>query len=130
MTKRPSHSRAPKTKTKTSNRRPLAPISLGWPLGCATKKEGRKNYKKERLPLFSGSITMPPRRRKSTKPRSKRTRLKTWGTTTQRQRGRGLLEAALTGIELGKSKKYKRMGAIGARGHYRTPWPGVKPWKV
>ena len=77
---------------------------------------------------------MPQRRRKTKRPRqSKRARkawLKKWGTTTQRQWGRGLLEAALTGVELGKSKKYKRMGAVGARGHYRTPWPGVKPWEM
>ena len=31
---------------------------------------------------------------------------------------------------IGKSKNYKRMGAVGARGHYRSPWQGVKPWEL
>ena len=51
--------------------------------------------------------------------------LKKWGTTTQR--GQGLLEAALTGVELGRSKKYKRMGAVGAKGHYTRRYA---PWEV
>ena len=47
----------------------------------------------------------------------------------RRQRGRGLLStlasAAKLGYKLGKDKKYKRMGALGATGHYKRhprPW--------
>ena len=45
------------------------------------------------------------------------------------QRGEGLLgilgKAAGLGYKLGKDKRYKRMGALGATGHYEhvyTPW--------
>ena len=57
--------------------------------------------------------------------KGKKKNLKKWGTTTQR--GRGLLEAALMGAELGQSKKYKRMGAKGATGHYTRRYA---PWEV
>lgn len=46
------------------------------------------------------------------------------------QRGSGLLsllgKAASVGVKLGKDKRYKRMGAVGATGHYiRHP----RPWE-
>ena len=93
-------------------------IALGLAAGLAYKKE-RKNYKK-RARTLPRSINMPRnvrrRRTRSKRQHRKRTWLKKWGTTMLR--GRGVLEAALNGIELGKSKKYKRMWAVGARGHY------------
>ena len=48
-----------------------------------------------------------------------------------RQNGRGIMsvlaKAAKIGYKLGRSKRYKRMGAKGATGHYRRlprPWEG------
>ena len=43
------------------------------------------------------------------------------------QSGRGLLGAVHWGLSLGKDKRYKRMGAIGARGHYNRI---AAPWEV
>ena len=48
----------------------------------------------------------------------------------KRQRGRGvagLLTAASFGVDLGRSKKYRRMGVTGAKGHYRRRYA---PWEV
>ena len=48
----------------------------------------------------------------------------------KRQRGRGvagLLTAASLGFDLGRSKKYRRMGVTGAKGHYRRRYA---PWEV
>ena len=48
-----------------------------------------------------------------------------------RQRGGALLSilknAAKLGLKLGKDKRYKRMGAIEAKGHYRA---NPRPWAV
>lgn len=48
-----------------------------------------------------------------------------------RQRGGALLSilknAAKLGLKLGKDKRYKRTGAIGAKGHYRA---NSRPWAV
>ena len=48
-----------------------------------------------------------------------------------RQRGGALLSilknAVKLGLKLGKDKRYKRMGAIGAKGHYRE---NPRPWAV
>ena len=49
----------------------------------------------------------------------------------KRQIGWGLKEllvgAAKIGVKLGRDKRYKRMGALGARGHYRS---NPRPWAV
>ena len=51
----------------------------------------------------------------------------------QRRRQRGgaflslLKNAAKLGFKLGEDKSYKRMGAIGAKGHYRA---NPRPWAV
>ena len=53
------------------------------------------------------------------------------GSRRKKQRGQGIGLGALVkgaaevGVKLGRSKQYKRMGAVGARGHYkahRRPW--------
>ena len=50
----------------------------------------------------------------------------------QRQGGRGGLLSSLgaavkLGLKLGRDKRYKRTGAIGARGHYKS---NPRPWAV
>ena len=62
-----------------------------------------------------------PRRRRPPPRRRRRWRY--------RQNGRGIMsvltKAAKMGYKLGRDKRYKRMGAKGARGHYthrREPW--------
>ena len=64
-----------------------------------------------------------PRRRRRQRASSRRPRF--------RQNGRGIMsvlaKAAKIGYKLGRSKRYKRMGAKGATGHYRRlprPWEG------
>lgn len=44
-----------------------------------------------------------------------------------RQSGRGIKALLDFGVSLGKDKRYKRMGAIGARGHYHRI---TAPWEV
>ena len=51
--------------------------------------------------------------------------------TRIRQRGRGVLsilgKAAKLGVKLGKDKRYKRMGVLGATGSYNRRYA---PWEV
>lgn len=67
-------------------------------------------------------------RRHSARRKKKTTRRK------RTQRGGGFLstlgKAASLGVKLGKDKRYKRMGAVGAKGHYtahRRPWVKLPP---
>ena len=68
---------------------------------------------------------MPAKRQKRQQQRQKH-----FKKPRKRQRGRGvagLLTAASVGVDLGRSKKYRRMGVTGAKGHYRRRYA---PWEV
>ena len=47
------------------------------------------------------------------------------GVRSSSQGGGGLLSAVEMGVKLGKAKGYKRMGALGAKGHYKA---NPRPW--
>ena len=54
------------------------------------------------------------------------------GKSRRRQGGKGGLLSSLgaavkLGLKLGRDKRYKRMGAIGSRGHYKS---NPRPWAV
>ena len=80
-------------------------MALGLAAGLAYQKRKKKKLLKERAPPSSINQHAATSYEKKT---NKQELAQKMGTTTQR--GRGLLEAALTGIESGKSKNYKRMG--------------------
>ena len=46
---------------------------------------------------------------------------------TRRHYGMGLKDVLAAGVKLGRDKRYKRMGALGARGHYKRH---PRPWAV
>ena len=78
----------------------------------ATRKRRCSPCKKTHLLGILGFIMPPPLGKKTTRP-----------STTKYEHGEGVLEflkqAAKIGYTLSKDPKYKRMGALGAQGHYQ-----------